>query len=206
MLTCTCSPIHAHLYMAVNCCSRCMSCSLACLTDLLARCRLGVNSSIAESAISIGAPSEQLAACGGHCCVVLGNSNHCNLPPAQPCDCFRHNNGTLTTMYMKVWMAYTWSNLLSYCISHICDLHRVCWQRCMQVHCSMLAQMGRMMRKHLRTRAQQNSTTAQFFIASASPEMRKASLYVLHVMLFLQPCEHKFYMVMLLLQELLGQA
>lgn len=44
--------------------------------------------------------------------MVLGNSNHCNLPPAQACDYFRHNDGALATVHMKVWMACTTSNLL----------------------------------------------------------------------------------------------
>lgn len=70
--------------------------------DPLAGGGLGVNSSIAQPAVSVGAPGEQLTAGGGHRCVVLGHRYHCNLPSAQACDCSGDNDGTLPTMDMEV--------------------------------------------------------------------------------------------------------
>ena len=69
---------------------------------VLARGRLGVNSSIAKPAISVGAPCEQLTAGGGHRCMVLGHSHHCYLPPTQASDCSGNNDGTLSTMNMEI--------------------------------------------------------------------------------------------------------
>ncbi len=71
----------------------------------LARGRLGVYSSISKPAVPVGAPGEQLKAGCGHCCVVLGHSHHCHLPPTQACDCPWHNDGTFPTVHMKIEVA-----------------------------------------------------------------------------------------------------
>ena len=74
------------------------------MPNSLAGCWLGVNSSIAKSAISIGSPGEKFTAGSHNCSMVFGNCDHGNLPSAQACDCSWHYDGTFTAVHIKFRM------------------------------------------------------------------------------------------------------